>query len=161
MIVLEPWVALAVRSSPGVWDYVCINVHELGVHRLSTSEYLQLKELLGRAAGQKTAATMRPDPFTLELDFEPFNASFPRLTMPSSIGHGVDFLNRHLSSRMFRGGANSMQPLLQFLRMHKSQGQVKINTRKKKKKKKTNNNNNSRNGCNPTTKGVQWRSKRS
>ncbi|KAL5756518.1 hypothetical protein ACOSQ2_021264 [Xanthoceras sorbifolium] len=33
----------------------------------------------------------------LELDFKPFNASFPRPTLSKSIGNGVEFLNRHLS----------------------------------------------------------------
>ncbi|GMH08826.1 hypothetical protein Nepgr_010666 [Nepenthes gracilis] len=38
----------------------------------------------------------------LELDVEPFNASIPRPTQSTSIGNGVQFLNRHLSLIMFR-----------------------------------------------------------
>ena len=30
----------------------------------------------------------------LEIDLEPFNSHFPKLTRPSSIGEGVKFLNR-------------------------------------------------------------------
>ena len=63
------------------------------------------------------------DDYILELDLEPFNASFPRPTRPSSIGSGVQFLNRHLSSRLFHD-KESMQPLLDFLLAHKYQGQV-------------------------------------
>ena len=65
------------------------------------------------------------DPYVLELDFGPFNANFPRLTRPSSIGNGVQFLNRHLCSRLF-GDVESMLPLFEFLRTHKYQGQVNI-----------------------------------
>lgn len=115
-IVLPPWVALAVRPKPGVWEYVRINVDELAVQQLSVAEYLEFKEALVDGAAKESLQV-------LELDFEPFNASFPRLTMPSSIGNGVQFLNRHLSSRLFLD-AESMQPLFEFLRMHKYQGQT-------------------------------------
>eukprot|EP00257_Ricinus_communis_P015404 XP_015573313.1 sucrose synthase 2 isoform X3 [Ricinus communis] len=59
--------------------------------------------------------------YVLELDFEPFNATFPRPTRSSSIGNGVQFLNRHLSSVMFRQ-KESLEPLLEFLRTHKHDG---------------------------------------
>ena len=63
--------------------------------------------------------------FVLELDFEPFNATFPRPTRSASIGNGVQFLNRHLSSIMFRN-KDSLQPLLDFLRAHKYKGHVSM-----------------------------------
>lgn len=68
------------------------------------------------------------DFFTLELDFEPFNATFPRPNRSSSIGNGVQFLNRHLSSNMFRN-KDSLEPLLDFLREHKYKGHVSFRTR--------------------------------
>jgi len=61
----------------------------------------------------------------LELDFEPFNATFPRPTRSSSIGNGVQFLNRHLSSFMFRN-EESLDPLLAFLRSHRYDGHVSL-----------------------------------
>lgn len=45
-IVVPPWVALAVRPRPGVWEYVRVNVHELVVEQLSVPEYLKFKEAL-------------------------------------------------------------------------------------------------------------------
>lgn len=65
------------------------------------------------------------DNFVLELDFEPFNASFPRQTLSKSIGNGVQFLNRHLSSKMFHD-KESLHPLLDFLRSHSYKGMVSI-----------------------------------
>ncbi|XP_034686223.1 sucrose synthase 2-like [Vitis riparia] len=114
-IVLPPFVAIAIRPRPGVWEYIRVNVYELNVDQLSVSEYLQFKEELvdGQIKGN----------YVLELDFEPFNATFPRPTRSSSIGNGVQFLNRHLSSIMFRN-KESLEPLLDFLRAHKHDGHV-------------------------------------
>ncbi|KAL7151153.1 hypothetical protein ABFS83_04G012300 [Erythranthe nasuta] len=114
-IVLPPFVAIAIRPRPGVWEFVRVNVYELSVEELTVSEYLRFKEEL--VDGQKD------DPFALELDFEPFNATFPRPTRSSSIGNGVQFLNRHLSSVMFRN-KESLEPLLDFLRVHRYKGHV-------------------------------------
>ncbi|VAI83825.1 unnamed protein product [Triticum turgidum subsp. durum] len=112
-IVLPPWVALAIRPRPGVWDYIRVNVSELAVEELTVSEYLAFKEqLVDEHASSK---------FVLELDFEPFNASFPRPSMSKSIGNGVQFLNRHLSSKLFQD-KESLYPLLNFLKAHNYKG---------------------------------------
>ncbi|XP_075509655.1 sucrose synthase 2 [Primulina tabacum] len=112
-IVLPPFVAIAVRPRPGVWEYVRVNVHELSVEQLTVSEYLRFKEELVNGQDE--------DRYVLELDFEPFNATFPRPTRSSYIGNGVQFLNRHLSSLLFRN-KESLEPLLDFLRAHKYKG---------------------------------------
>ncbi|XP_073136725.1 sucrose synthase 2 [Henckelia pumila] len=112
-IVLPPFVAIAVRPRPGVWEYVRVNVHELSVEQLTVSEYLRFKEELVNGHDE--------DRYVLELDFEPFNATFPRPTRSSYIGNGVQFLNRHLSSLLFRN-KESLEPLLDFLRAHKYKG---------------------------------------
>jgi sucrose synthase len=111
-IVLPPWVALAIRPRPGVWEYVRINVSELAIEELTVPEYLKFKESLVEEV---------PDAFTLELDFEPFNASFPKPSLSKSIGNGVQFLNRHLSSKLFQD-KESLSPLVNFLRAHNYKG---------------------------------------
>lgn len=114
-IVLPPWITLAVRPRPGVWEYIRVNVDALAVEELTPSQFLHVKEELvdGSTNGN----------FVLELDFEPFTASFPRPTLSKSIGNGVEFLNRHLSAKMFHD-KESMRPLLDFLRMHHYKGKV-------------------------------------
>ncbi|KAG8487598.1 hypothetical protein CXB51_018125 [Gossypium anomalum] len=109
-IVLPPWVALAIRPRPGVWQYIKVNVHTLVVEDLTVSKYLHFKEQLvgGSANGN----------FVLELDFEPFNASFPRPTLSNSIGNGSEFLNRHLSATLFHDDSENMHHLLEFLKLH-------------------------------------------
>ncbi|KAL0337191.1 UNVERIFIED_CONTAM: Sucrose synthase [Sesamum calycinum] len=114
-IVLPPWVALAIRLRPGVWEYVRVNVNALVVEEVSVSQYLQFKEELVNGTSN--------DNFVLELDFEPFTSSFPKPTLTKSIGNGVEFLNRHLSAKMFHD-RDSMTPLLDFLRMHHYKGKV-------------------------------------
>ncbi|XWS53581.1 hypothetical protein CRYUN_Cryun10bG0013700 [Craigia yunnanensis] len=114
-IVLPPFVAIAVRPRPGVWEYVRVNVYELSVDHLNVAEYLRFKE--------EFVDGNCNDSYVLELDFEPFNATFPGPTRSSSIGNGVQFLNRHLSSNMFRN-KESLEPLLDFLRAHKHDGHV-------------------------------------
>ncbi|KAI3514679.1 hypothetical protein L1887_13288 [Cichorium endivia] len=113
-IVIPPFVALAVRPRPGVWEYVRVDAYQLSVEQLTVSEYLVFKEEL---VGQYNNS------YVLELDFEPFNATFPRPTRSSSIGNGVQFLNRHLSSSMFRS-KDCLEPLLDFLRTHRHDGHV-------------------------------------
>lgn len=114
-IVLPPFVAIAVRPRPGVWEYVRVNVYDLSVEQLTVPEYLHFKEELVDGEGNNH--------FVLELDFEPFNASVPRPSRSSSIGNGVQFLNRHLSSIMFRS-KDCLDPLLDFLRGHCHKGNV-------------------------------------
>ncbi|XP_073314494.1 sucrose synthase 2-like [Primulina huaijiensis] len=112
-IVIPPFVGIAIRPRPGVWEYIRVNVYELSVEQLTVSEYLHFKEQL--------VDGKQDDPYVLELDFEPFNATFPRPTRSSAIGNGVQFLNRHLSSLLFRN-KESLEPLLDFLRVHNHKG---------------------------------------
>ncbi|XP_047308751.1 sucrose synthase-like [Impatiens glandulifera] len=112
-IVLPPWVALAVRLRPGVWEYIRVNINALVVEDLTVPQYLQFKEELVQGPQNGN--------FVLELDFEPFTDSFPRPTLSKSIGNGVEFLNRHLSAKMFHD-KDSMFPLLHFLKMHNYNG---------------------------------------
>ncbi|KAL5098384.1 hypothetical protein RYX36_002711 [Vicia faba] len=120
-IVLAPFVALAVRPRPGVWEYLRVDVQGLVVDELSAAEYLKFKEELVEGSSNEN--------FVLELDFEPFNASIPKPTQNKSIGNGVEFLNRHLSAKLFHG-KESLQPLLEFLRLHNHNGKtIMVNDR--------------------------------
>ncbi|KAK9947939.1 hypothetical protein M0R45_003534 [Rubus argutus] len=113
-VVLPPYLALAVRPRPGVWEHIRVNMKTLDVEELPVAEYLKIKEELidGSANGK----------FVLELDFEPFNASVPKPNLSKSIGNGVEFLNRHLSAKLFTEPESMHPELLEFLRLHSHEG---------------------------------------
>ncbi|GAV77861.1 LOW QUALITY PROTEIN: Glycos_transf_1 domain-containing protein/Sucrose_synth domain-containing protein, partial [Cephalotus follicularis] len=113
MLVSSPWVALAVRTSPGVWEYLRMNVPALAAEDMSVPDYLHFKEELvcGSCNGN----------YVVELDFKPSTASFPLPTLPKFIGNGMEFLNRQISAKLFLD-KEGMQPLFQFLQVCSCQG---------------------------------------
>nr|GEV98920.1 sucrose synthase 2 [Tanacetum cinerariifolium] len=90
------------QTTNGIWMARCVGIEPCTIImdlRLTALEYLVFKEeLVG-------------------------HASSPRPNRSSSIGNEVQFLNRHLSSNMFRN-KDCMEPPLDFLRMHKHDGHV-------------------------------------
>ena len=111
-------VSLAIRRGVADWLYVQIHVEEMQARELSVSEYLAIKEdvVLEGERGE-----VRP----LEIDLTPFERGFPKLSRPRSIGRGVQYLNRYLSSRIFgREASRGEERLLEFLRLHEVRGQT-------------------------------------
>ncbi|HUU84505.1 MAG TPA: sucrose synthase [Phycisphaerae bacterium] len=118
-----PWMCLAARPRIGQWTYWRLHVEALDVDELSVSEFLAFKERL--ANGQA-----HTDEWPLEIDLGPFNTAFPRLKETRSIGHGVAFLNRKLSSELFQELDKGDRRLLEFLSVHQFQGtQLMLNRR--------------------------------
>ncbi|MBW2495611.1 MAG: sucrose synthase, partial [Deltaproteobacteria bacterium] len=118
-----PWVHLAVRFRIGRWRYYRLNVETLEAEQTSVSKFLKSKERL-------VNGRLRPDRWPLEVDLRPFNREFPRLKESRSIGHGVSFLNRRLSSEIFRDLDKGDRRLLEFLRVHSVRGrQLMLNGR--------------------------------
>jgi len=82
---------------------------------IGVSEFLAFKERL---------AIGGPDnQWMLEVDLEPFSREFYKLHESESIGRGVEFLNRRLSSQLFQDLGKGDQQLLNFLRVHKYRSQ--------------------------------------
>lgn len=106
-VVLPPFVAFAVRPHPGIWEYVRVNSDDLAVEGITVSEYLKFKETIYDEKWAK-------DENALEVDFGAFDHSTPHLTLPSSIGKGLPFVARFLSSRLHEN-SESMKPLLDYL----------------------------------------------
>lgn len=112
-VVLEPSIAMALRPKAGSWIYLRYNVDELTVDEVDAGQYLAFKEHLVEGYGSEIDS----NPYkVLEIDLGPFNRMFPRMNMAQSIGQGVTFLNRHLSSRMFQSGNEGKLQLFEFLR---------------------------------------------
>src|SRR5690606_4762352 len=128
---------LRVREGVARWRYIQLHAEEMRCVDVTVSEFLAVKERL-------VAGLPGDGAFTVEVDLEPFERTFPRLTQARSIGRGVEHLNRYLSGRLFqerrhpigtaaRGGPpwgtggegdrGGVARLLEFLRLHHLDGQ--------------------------------------
>jgi sucrose synthase len=114
-VVDEPFVSLAVRARVGRWQYVQIHTEEMRCRELTVSEYLDIKERLA-------ADIPQGDRYVLEIDLSPFERGFPKLKDSRNIGRGVEFLNRHLSGRLFLDGGRGEKLLFDFLQVHQVRG---------------------------------------
>jgi len=118
-----PWVYLAVRSYMGRWKYLRIHVESRELKEIPVSEFLAFKEHLKADHDEN-------DAWTLEIDLGPFERGFPKLQEARSIGSGVKFLNRRLSSQLFQELGKGDKRLLHFLSVHQCHGaQLMLNNR--------------------------------
>ncbi|MBK1706280.1 sucrose synthase [Halochromatium glycolicum] len=108
------WVYLALRRRVAKWDYLRIHLETMDLNEVSVSEFLRFKEHLATGGYD--------DPFGLEIDLQPFYREQQKLSEEGSIGRGVEFLNRRLSSRLFDELGKGDQRLLGFLSMHSYRG---------------------------------------
>ena len=111
---------LAVRYQIARWAYLRVEAGSLESRAIDVSQYLHFKEKLVGV----------DDRHALELDTEPFRREFPRLQETRSIGRGVEFLNRRLSSQLFFELGKGDRKLLEFLKAHKvGKRQLMLNKR--------------------------------
>ncbi len=109
------WFYLALRPSIGRWLYLRIHMETLEAKEVVVSQFLRFKERL-------VDENKSPE-WTLEVDLEPFSREFLKPRESRSIGRGVEFLNRRLSSRLFEERGKGQQRMLDFLSMHAYRGQ--------------------------------------
>ena len=105
------WIYLALRVRVGCWEYMRVHLDSMSMERISVSQFLYFKEHL--INGSLDAWS-----WELEIDLEPFSREFPKMHEARSIGRGVEFLNRRLSSRLFEDLGKGDKRLLDFLRVH-------------------------------------------
>jgi len=110
------WFCLALRPRIGCWQYLRIHLETMKAEEIQVSEFLRFKERLVEGS--------EPEEWLLEVDLEPFSREFLKPTETRSIGRGVEFLNRRLSSRLFEEQGKGQQRMLDFLRMHAYRGQT-------------------------------------
>ena len=121
-VINPPWIYLAIRPEIARWTYIRLHTEKLHYKETSVSEFLAFKEDLVTGDGHQKWA--------LEVDLAPFNRDFPKLIESRSIGNGVEYLNRRLSSQIFQDLEQGSKSLLDFLRMHQARGvQLMLNER--------------------------------
>jgi len=111
----EAWLYLSVRVHIGKWRHFKIHIEELEIDEIDVQEYLEFRERL-------VGYSVDSHEYLLELDMTPFNREFPKMKESRSIGKGVEFLNRHLASKMFVEKDTGSQKLVDFLRVHQHKG---------------------------------------
>jgi sucrose synthase len=111
-----PWIYFAERPEVASFRYFRVHAEVLDIEEISCEEYLRFKERL--------VTSENPDEqHVLEIDFGPFSREMPKLRNTASIGQGVEFLNRKLSSQLFDSNGIGYEHLLEFLRLHQVAGQ--------------------------------------
>ncbi len=109
------WIYLALRPRIASWLFVRIHIESLQSESISVTEFLRFKERL--------AADTSDDDWVLEFDLAPFSREFYKLHEANSIGRGVEFLNRRLSSKLFEELGKGDKRLLAFLQVHRYRDQ--------------------------------------
>jgi len=101
---------LATRPSIARWEFFQFDAEKVEVEELTVTGYLKAKERIVNGG----------DPFdwSPEIDLAPFGPHFPRRRETRSIGRGVEFLNRHLSSQLFLETGVGDRLLFDFLKVH-------------------------------------------
>lgn len=135
--VVPPHVAFAVRPSPGYWEYVKVNANNLTVEGINATEYLKFKEtvydenwyhicsfvvcyvmdfmkIFSLTENVLCEYYRAKDENALEVDFGALEYSSPRLTLSSSIGKGMSFISKFLSSRLW-AEKEAAKPLVEHL----------------------------------------------
>ncbi len=108
------WICFSLRYRIGRWGYIRIQCDTLDTELISAKEFLAFKEHL---------VTGKYQDWVLEVDMEPFTREFYRLRESESIGNGLEFLNRRLSTKLFQELENGEQRLLKFLKVHRYRDQ--------------------------------------
>ncbi|MEO8398350.1 MAG: sucrose synthase [Ignavibacteriaceae bacterium] len=106
-----------IRDRIGHAQYFVFNLEELYYEKITAEEYLKAKEDF-----------VHPDEKNdiVDLDFTTFYDKFPSIRESKSIGKGVEYLNRYLSSRLFTEPEKLRKALFDFLFVHKYKAQQLI-----------------------------------
>lgn len=107
---IEDIICFDVREKIASSQFYRFNIEEQYFEKISPYEYLRVKELLV----DNTSAHDVPT-----LQFKTFYYKFPGVKDSKSIGSGVEFLNRYLSSKMLTQPEEIREKLFHFLSLHK------------------------------------------
>ncbi|KAM7268172.1 hypothetical protein ACFE04_010338 [Oxalis oulophora] len=112
--VVPPYIAFAVRPNPGFWEFVKVSADDLSVEAISATDYLKFKETIVDENWAK-------DDNASELDFGAVDFTVPHLSLSSSIGNGLHFVSKFVTSKL-SGKVENAQPLVDYLLTLEHQG---------------------------------------
>nr|XP_043631355.1 sucrose synthase 7-like [Erigeron canadensis] len=105
--VVPPYVAFAIRPNPGFWEFVKVNSNDLSVDGITVTEYLKFKETIVDEAWAN-------DENALEIDFGAMDFKLPTMSLSSSIGNGVSFTSKFITTKLY-AQSGSQQMLVDYL----------------------------------------------
>jgi len=114
-VICPETMSFAIRWTIARWAFVEWRTGSMTLREVTPTDFLRAKERL--LDDDRQAKPL------LEIDMKRFERGFPRLREMRSIGQGVDYLNRYLSSQLFQEINNGGSRLCEFLRLHKARGQ--------------------------------------
>lgn len=110
-------VFLDVRINVGNSLFYSVNIEEMITEQISIRDYLISKEKVVNPHIENNILT---------LNFKPFYENYPSVRDYKSIGEGVDYLNKYLSSKMFNDIEKWKEVLFNFAKLHKYKNQQLI-----------------------------------
>jgi sucrose synthase len=116
-VCLGNYVYFEFREKIGDSDYYLFNVEEMYYEKTNALEYLKIKEKYINSENVEDLLTV---------NFSTFYDKFPSIREPKSIGKGVEYLNRYLSSTMFTNPEKLSRALYEYLFLHKYKNQQLI-----------------------------------
>lgn len=117
-LVLDSSVYIEVRDAIGKPEYYYFNTESFSGRKISALNFLQAKEKLRFPSANNDILT---------LNFQTFYEKYMKVKEPKSIGKGVEYLNRYLSSNMFSNPYKMLgNALFNFLFVHKYDSQQLI-----------------------------------
>lgn len=120
-VVLLQTVYVEVRERIALSQFFKFTLDDMTYEEVKASDYL---------AAAEQCAVPGVHPHLLTINFKPFYDRYPSVRDPKSIGAGMEYLNRYLSSEMFNNADKWRKLLLNFLTLHKYAGdQLLINER--------------------------------
>lgn len=105
--IVPPYVAFAIRPNPGFWEFVKVNSNDLSVDGITATDYLKFKETI-------VDETWANDENALEVDFGAMDFNMPTMSLSSSIGNGVNFASKFITSKLY-AQSGSQQLLVDYL----------------------------------------------
>lgn len=109
-VCIDNYIYIEVREKIGYTDYFLFNLEELYNEKVTIEDYLKAKEYYIDGDNSDDI---------LAINFKTFYDKFPNVKEPKSIGKGVEYLNRYLSSHMFTQPEKLRTALFNFLFVHK------------------------------------------
>lgn len=110
-------VYIDVREKIGYSNFYAVNLEENLIEKITITSYLKSKEKF---------VNPNIDDNILTLNFKPFYENYPSVRDYKSIGEGVNYLNKYLSSKMFNDIEKWKEVLFNFAKLHKYENQQLI-----------------------------------